>query len=167
MTSRYYPNSFSSSSSASIKGCCCCFVLFFLFLILISLDIILITILAVKPKSPNSISNKPPLNIFRIKYDDSTFNIIYHGVPLRRYIIVGFYQAAYSIKNIQTTMLVDRVNLLQEAATELVTDASTDDRVKLQIMGDVNAKIRVIGITLLSMQVSIFTFYLPSRIGNL
>ncbi|KAL7583443.1 uncharacterized protein LOC111903441 [Lactuca sativa] len=190
MTSRYYPSS-SSSSTASIKGCCCCLGLLFSFLALLSLAIILVIVLAIKPKkpqfdlqqvtvqyinfaatnsftsavdSPSSTSLSLVIgmvftakndNIAGIKYRDSTFNIMYRGVPLGRGTVPGFYQAAHSVKKVQTTVSVDRVNLLQADAAELVTDASVNDRVELRIMGDVSAKIRVIGITSPSVQVSI------------
>ncbi|CAH1445162.1 unnamed protein product [Lactuca virosa] len=117
MTSRYYPRS-SSSSTASIKGCCCCLGLLFSFLALLSLAIILVIVLAIKPKKPqfdlqqvtvqyinfaatNSLTtavDSPSSaslslvirmlftakndNIAGIKYRDSTFNIMYRGVPL-------------------------------------------------------------------------------------
>ncbi|KAI3755247.1 hypothetical protein L1987_55043 [Smallanthus sonchifolius] len=42
----------SSSSAASIKGCCCCLVLLFSFLALLSLAVILVIVLAIKPKKP-------------------------------------------------------------------------------------------------------------------
>ncbi|XP_024960595.1 uncharacterized protein LOC112501157 [Cynara cardunculus var. scolymus] len=187
-TSRYYP---SSSSAASIKGCCCCLLLLFSFLALLSLTIILVIVLAIKPKkpqfdlqqvtvqyinlaatnsftaavdSPSSASLSLVIrmlftakndNIAGIKYRDSTFNIMYRGIPLGRGTVPGFYQAAHSAKNVETTVSVDRVNLLQADAADLVRDASLNDRVELRIMGDVNAKIRVIGITSPSVQVSI------------
>ncbi|KAL4580647.1 hypothetical protein LXL04_016847 [Taraxacum kok-saghyz] len=94
-------------------------------------------------------------NIAGIKYRDSTFNIMYRGVPLGRGTVPGFYQAAHSVKKVETTVSVDRVNLLPADAGELVRDASVNDRVELRIMGDVNAKIRVIGITSPNVQVSI------------
>ncbi|KAI3702072.1 hypothetical protein L6452_27718 [Arctium lappa] len=176
---RYYP---SSSSAASIKGCCCCLLLLFSFLALLSLAIILVIVLAIKPKKPqfdlqqvtvqyinlDSSSSSASLslvirmlftakndNIAGIKYRDSTFNIMYRGIPLGRGTVPGFYQAAHSAKNVETTVSVDRVNLLQADAADLVRDASLNDRVELRIMGDVNAKIRVIGITSPSVQVSI------------
>ncbi|KAI3503557.1 hypothetical protein L1887_32002 [Cichorium endivia] len=49
-------------------------------------------------------------NIAEIKYRDSTFNIMYRGVPLGRGTVSGFYQA----------VSVDRMSLLQADAAELV-----------------------------------------------
>ncbi|XP_071729882.1 NDR1/HIN1-like protein 13 [Rutidosis leptorrhynchoides] len=180
-------NPYRSSSAASIKGCCCCIVLLFSFLALLSLAIILIIVLAIKPKNPQfdlqqvnvqyinfastntldaqtseSVSLEIQMlfiakndNVAGIKYRDSTFTIMYRGVPLGRGIVPGFYQAAHSVKNVKTTVSVDRVNLLQADAVDLVKDVSVNDRVELRVMGDVIAKIRIIGITSPSVQVSI------------
>ncbi|KVH93461.1 NDR1/HIN1-like protein 6 [Cynara cardunculus var. scolymus] len=90
-----------------------------------------------------------------IKYEESTFNIMYRGIPLGRGTVPGFFQPAHSIRQVQTTVSVDRVNLLQADATDLVRDASLNDRVELRIMGDVRAKIRIIGLTSPAVQVSI------------
>ncbi|KAI3499511.1 hypothetical protein L1887_35312 [Cichorium endivia] len=49
-------------------------------------------------------------NIAEIKYRDSTFNIMYRGVPLGRGTVPGFYQA----------VSVDRMSLLQADAAKLV-----------------------------------------------
>ncbi|KAI3503784.1 hypothetical protein L1887_32234 [Cichorium endivia] len=49
-------------------------------------------------------------NIAEIKYRDSTFNIMYRGVPLGRGTVPGFYQA----------VSVDRMSLLQADVAELV-----------------------------------------------
>ncbi|KAI3805117.1 hypothetical protein L1987_27188 [Smallanthus sonchifolius] len=173
-----------SSSAASIKGCCCCLVLLFSFLALLSLAVILVIVLAIKPKKPqfdlqqvtvqyiNFATTNPPTsaslsfvirmlftakndNIAAIKYRDSTFTIMYRGIPVGRGVVRGFYQAAHSVKNAQTTVTVDRANLLQADAADLVRDIAVNDRVELRIMGDVNAKIRIIGITSPSVQVSL------------
>ncbi|XP_023730600.1 uncharacterized protein LOC111878319 [Lactuca sativa] len=90
-----------------------------------------------------------------IKYEESTFNIMYHGIPLGRGTVPGFFQPAHSIREVQTTVTVDRVNLLQTDAADLVRDATLNDRVELRIMGDVRAKIRIIGLTSPAVQVSI------------
>ncbi|KAI3715746.1 hypothetical protein L6452_22733 [Arctium lappa] len=90
-----------------------------------------------------------------IKYEESTFNIMYRGIPLGRGSVPGFFQPAHSIRQVQTTVSVDRVNLLQADAADLVRDASLNDRVELRIMGDVRAKIRIIGLTSPAVQVSI------------
>lgn len=95
-------------------------------------------------------------NVAGIKYRDSTFTIMYRGVPLGRGVVPGFYQAAHSLKNVKTTVNVDRVNLLQADAVDLVKDVSVNDRVELRVMGDVIAKIRIIGITSPTVQVIYF-----------
>ncbi|KVI10979.1 uncharacterized protein LOC112506225 [Cynara cardunculus var. scolymus] len=181
----YYPHSSSSSSSASIRGCCCCLILLFSFLALLVLTVVLVIVLAVKPKKPQFdlqqvgvqyINLAAPVNapttaslslairmLFTakndnkvgIKYGVSTFNIMYRGIPLGRGTVPGFYQPAHSVRQVQTTVTVDRVNLLQADAADLVRDASLNDRVELRIMGDVNAKIRILGLTSPSVQASI------------
>nr|XP_043630060.1 uncharacterized protein LOC122601360 [Erigeron canadensis] len=183
-------NTYRSSSAASLKGCCCCIVLLFSFLALLSLAIILIIVLAIKPKKPqfdlqqvtvqyinfvstptntfDPLSNTESIslvlqmlftvkndNIAGIKYRDSSFTIMYRGVPLGRGVVPGFYQDAHSVKHVKTTINVDRVNLLQSDADDLVKDVSVNDRVELRVLGDVNAKIRIIGITSPSVQVSL------------
>lgn len=77
-----------------------------------------------------------------------------------RGVVPGFYQPAHSIRQVQTTVTVDRVNLLQADAADLIRDASLNDRVELRIMGDVRAKIRIIGLTSPAVQVSIFSMLL-------
>ncbi|KAJ0800794.1 putative Late embryogenesis abundant protein [Helianthus annuus] len=170
-----------SSSAASIKGCCCCLILLFSFLLLLSLAIILILVLAVKPKTPQFTLQQVTINyinftatdsatvtlVFRmlftarnnniagIKYRDSTFTIMYRGVPVGRGVVRGFYQAAHSARNVETTVSVDQTNLMQADAAALVRDVTVYDRVELRVMGDVSAKIRIIGITSPSVQVSL------------
>ncbi|GMP39177.1 hypothetical protein CsSME_00010120 [Camellia sinensis var. sinensis] len=165
----YYPPPYSSSSSsASLKGCCCCLFLLFSFLALLILAVVLVIVLAVKPKKPQfdlqqvgvqyvGISPNPPsttatepssasvsLNIrllftaandnkVGIKYGESRFTVMYRGIPLGRGVVPGFYQAA----------------------AELVRDATLNDRVELRVLGDVGAKIRILGITSPGVQVSI------------
>ncbi|PWA35130.1 Late embryogenesis abundant protein, LEA-14 [Artemisia annua] len=90
-----------------------------------------------------------------IKYEDSTFNIMYRGIPLGRGSVPGFYQPAHSVRQLQTMVTVDRVSLMQSDAANLISDAITNDRVELRIMGDVRAKIRIIGLTSPGVQVSI------------
>ncbi|XP_071736890.1 uncharacterized protein [Rutidosis leptorrhynchoides] len=180
-------NPYRSSSATSIKGCCCCIGLLFSFLALLSLAIILIIVLAIKPKKPkfdlqqvniqyinfvatNTIDSPPSEsvslviqmlftakndNVAGIKYRDSRFTIMYRGVPLGRGTVQGFYQAAHSLKKVKTTVSIDRVNLLQADAVDLVNDVSVNDRVALRVMGDVSAKIRIIGITSPNVQVLI------------
>ncbi|KAI7736291.1 hypothetical protein M8C21_024489, partial [Ambrosia artemisiifolia] len=90
-----------------------------------------------------------------IKYEDSAFNIMYRGIPLGRGSVPGFYQPAHSVRQVQTTVTVDRVNLMQADAADLIRDATMNDRVELRIMGDVRAKIRIVGLTSPAVQVSI------------
>lgn len=98
-----------------------------------------------------------------IKYGDSKFTIMYRGIPLGRGIVPGFYQPAHSVRRVQTTISVDRVNLLQADAADLLRDATVNDRVELRVAGDVGAKIRILGFTSPGVEVSIFTITnLPS-----
>lgn len=48
------------------------------------------------------------------------------------------------MRQVEATIAVDRVNLLQADAASLVRDASLNDRVELRVLGDVGAKIRVL-----------------------
>ncbi|KAL0365093.1 UNVERIFIED_CONTAM: hypothetical protein Sangu_0606900 [Sesamum angustifolium] len=179
----YPPTSSSSSSSASFRGCCCCLFLLFSFLALLVLALILVIVLAVKPKKPEfdlqqvgvqyvgispttASSAALSLNIHMlftatndnkvgIKYGESRFTIMYRGIPLGRGTVPGFYQPAHSIRRIETTISVDRVSLLQADAPDLVRDASLNDRVELRVVGDVGAKIRILGFTSPGLQVSV------------
>lgn len=90
-----------------------------------------------------------------IKYGDSKFTIMYRGIPLGRGIVPGFYQPAHSVRRVQTTIAVDRVNLLQADATDLLRDATVNDRVELRVAGDVGAKIRILGFTSPGVEVSV------------
>ncbi|KAL8222719.1 hypothetical protein R6Q57_020118 [Mikania cordata] len=168
------------SSAASIKGCCCCLFLLFSFLALLSLAIILVILLAIKPKKPQFDLQQVTIqslglattnsfvirmlftskndNIAGIKYSDSTFTIMYRGVPVGRGVVRGFYQAAHSVKNVQTTVAVDPANLMPADAADLARDVTVNDRVEFRVMGDVNAKIRVAGVTSPGVQVSVVSF---------
>ncbi|KAK6143738.1 hypothetical protein DH2020_024086 [Rehmannia glutinosa] len=180
---RYYPPPSSSSSSASFRGCCCCLFLLFSFLALLILAVALVVILAVKPKKPEfdlqqvavqyvgispttASSATVSLNIrmlftaandnkVGIKYRESRFTIMYRGIPLGRGTIPGFDQPAHSVRRIQTAIVVDRVNLMQADAADLVRDTSLYDRVELRVVGDVGAKIRILGFTSPGVQVSV------------
>ncbi|XP_009759236.1 NDR1/HIN1-like protein 13 [Nicotiana tabacum] len=90
-----------------------------------------------------------------IKYDESRFTVMYRGIPLGRGIVPGFYQPAHSVRRVETTIAVDRVNLLQADAADLIRDAALNDRVELRILGDVGAKIRILGLTSPGVQVSV------------
>ncbi|KAJ8529838.1 hypothetical protein K7X08_036673 [Anisodus acutangulus] len=80
---------------------------------------------------------------------------MYRGIPLGRGTVPGFYQPAHSVKRVETTIVVDRVNLLQADATDLIRDAALNDRVELRVLGDVGAKIRIIGFTSPGVEVSV------------
>ncbi|KAG5625520.1 hypothetical protein H5410_010738 [Solanum commersonii] len=83
------------------------------------------------------------------------FTIMYRGIPLGRGSVPAFYQPAHSIKRVETTIVVDRVNLLQADATDLIRDAALNDRVELRVLGDVGAKIRILGFTSPGVEVSV------------
>ncbi|XP_073311865.1 uncharacterized protein [Primulina huaijiensis] len=179
----YPPTTTSSSTSASFRGCCCCLFLLFSFLALLILAVILVIVLAVKPKKPEfdlqqvgvqyvginpttTSSAVVSLNIrmlfsaandnkVGIKYGESRFTVMYRGIPLGRGTIPAFYQPAHSLRRVETTIAVDRVNLLQADAADLVRDASLNDRVELRVVGDVGAKIRILGFNSPEVQVSV------------
>ncbi|OVA06076.1 Late embryogenesis abundant protein [Macleaya cordata] len=90
-----------------------------------------------------------------IKYSPTEFDVMYRGVPLGRASVPGFYQPAHSVRQVETTVGVDRVNLLQAEATDLVKDATLYDRVELRITGDVGAKIRILDFTSPRVKVSV------------
>ncbi|GKB81305.1 late embryogenesis abundant protein, LEA-14 [Tanacetum coccineum] len=87
-----------------------------------------------------------------IKYGVSTFNIMYRGIPLGRGSVPGFYQPAHSVRRVESRVNVERVNLLQTDAANLLRDVTVSDRVELRIMGDVSAKIKILGLTSPSVQ---------------
>lgn len=90
-----------------------------------------------------------------IKYGESRFTVMYRGIPLGKASVPGFYQQAHSVKNVVATISVDRVNLLQADAADLIRDASLNDRVELRVLGDVGAKIRVMNFDSPGVQVSV------------
>ncbi|XP_019171604.1 PREDICTED: uncharacterized protein LOC109167123 [Ipomoea nil] len=90
-----------------------------------------------------------------IKYDEARFTIMYRGIPLGRGIVPAFYQPAHSIRRVQTTIVVDRVSLLQTDGDALLRDATVNDRVELRVLGDVGAKIRILGFTSPGVEVSV------------
>ncbi|CAI8591492.1 unnamed protein product [Vicia faba] len=174
-----------SSSSASLKGCCCCLFLLLSFLALLVLAVVLIVLLAVKPKKPQfdlqqvgvqymGITPNNPSgttaslsltirllftavnpNKVGIKYGESRFTVMYRGIPLGKASVPGFYQDAHSVRQVVATIGVDRVNLLQADAADLIRDASLNDRVELRVLGDVGAKIRVMNFDSPGVQVSV------------
>ncbi|XP_022971998.1 uncharacterized protein LOC111470648 [Cucurbita maxima] len=172
-----------SSSSASFKGCCCCLFLLFSFLALLILAVVLVVVLALKPKkpqfdlqqvgiqymnitTPNPTAASLSLNIrmiftavnpnkVGIKYGESRFTVMYRGIPLGRASIPGFFQDPHSQRQVDATIAVDRVSLLQADAADLIRDASLNDRVELRILGDVAAKIRLLSFDSPGVQVSV------------
>ncbi|PWA85951.1 Pinin/SDK/MemA protein [Artemisia annua] len=77
------------------------------------------------------------------------------GVPIGRGTVPAFYQGAHSKKNVRVTVYIDHISLLQTDRDVLVQDITVNDRVEFRVMGDVNAKIRIIGITSPSVLVSL------------
>ncbi|XP_047147018.1 uncharacterized protein LOC124819523, partial [Vigna umbellata] len=55
-----------------------------------------------------------------------------------------------------TTIVVDRVNLLQVDAVDLIRDASLNDRVDLRVLGDVSTKIDIMKSNSPSVQAILF-----------
>ncbi|XP_028795146.1 uncharacterized protein LOC114750711 [Neltuma alba] len=90
-----------------------------------------------------------------IKYGESRFTVMYRGIPLGKASVPGFYQEAHSVRQVVATISVDRVNLLQADAADLIRDASLNDRVELRVLGDVGAKIRVMNFDSPGVQVSV------------
>ncbi|KQK22465.1 uncharacterized protein LOC100824837 [Brachypodium distachyon] len=90
-----------------------------------------------------------------IRYGATAFDVMYHGVPLGVAAVPGFEQPAHSTRLLQTRVIVDRFNVLQSDAQDLVRDAAMRDRVDLRITGDVAAKILVLGFSSPKVQVSV------------
>lgn len=90
-----------------------------------------------------------------IKYGESRFTVMYRGIPLGRGTVPGFYQPAHSVRTVETIVSVDKVNLMQADASDLVKDASMYDKVELRVLGDVSAKIRIISFDSPGVQVSV------------
>ncbi|KAM7474657.1 hypothetical protein LguiB_021900 [Lonicera macranthoides] len=184
-TNHNHYSSSSSFSTASFKGCCCWLFLLFSFIALLILAVVLVILLAVKPKKPQfdlqnvgvqyvgitpnpSLSNSATVSLsirllftaandnkVGIKYGESRFTIMYRGIPLGRGTVPGFYQPAHSVRQVATTVAVDRVNLMQADAANLIRDASMNDRVELRVLGDIGARIRIMGINSPRVQVSV------------
>jgi hypothetical protein len=89
-----------------------------------------------------------------IRYAHTALDVMYHGVPLGVAAVPGFEQPAHSTRLLQTRVVVDRFNVLQSDAQDLVRDASLNDRVELRITGDVAAKILVLGFSSPKVQVN-------------
>ena len=65
------------------------------------------------------------------------------------------------MRQVEATIVVDQINLLQVDTTDLVHDTSLNDHVGLRVLGDVGAKIRVLnfdspGIQVISKFSSLF-----------
>ncbi|KAM0826201.1 hypothetical protein ACQ4PT_069040 [Festuca glaucescens] len=90
-----------------------------------------------------------------IRYGATAFDVMYHGVPLGVAAVPGFEQPAHSTRLLQTRVVVDRFNVLQSDAQDLIRDASLNDRVELRITGDVAARILVLGFSSPKVQVSL------------
>ncbi|XP_030459077.1 uncharacterized protein LOC115679601 isoform X2 [Syzygium oleosum] len=90
-----------------------------------------------------------------IRYGESRFTVMYKGIPLGKASVPGFFQEAHSERQVVATIAVDRFNLLQADAADLIRDASLNDRVELRVLGDVGAKIRVLNIDSPGVQVSV------------
>ncbi|KAF8014007.1 hypothetical protein BT93_I1769 [Corymbia citriodora subsp. variegata] len=90
-----------------------------------------------------------------IRYGESRFTVMYKGIPLGKASVPGFYQEAHSERQVVATIAVDRFNLMQADASDLIRDASLNDRVELRVLGDVGAKIRVLNIDSPGVQVSV------------
>ncbi|GKV24217.1 hypothetical protein SLEP1_g33855 [Rubroshorea leprosula] len=90
-----------------------------------------------------------------IKYGESRFTVMYRGIPLGKASVPGFFQEAHSVRNVEATIAVDRANLMQADAADLIRDASLNDRVELRVLGDVGAKIRVMDFDSPGVQVSV------------
>ncbi|KAK3009498.1 hypothetical protein RJ639_013863 [Escallonia herrerae] len=175
----------SSSSASFKGCCCCLFLLFsFLALLILAIVLVVVLAVKPKKPQFDlqqvtvqyvGITPNPPaspaaatvsLNIrmlftaandnkVGIKYGESRFTVMYRGIPLGRGTVPGFYQPAHSVRQVSTTIAVDRVNLMQADAADLIRDASLNDRVELRVLGDVGAKIRIMGFTSPGVQVSV------------
>jgi hypothetical protein len=88
-----------------------------------------------------------------IRYGATALDVMYHGVPLGVAAVPGFEQPAHSTRLLQTRVVVDRFNVLQSDAQDLIRDASLNDRVELRITGDVAAKILLLGFSSPKVQV--------------
>ncbi|XP_044982112.1 uncharacterized protein LOC123449092 [Hordeum vulgare subsp. vulgare] len=90
-----------------------------------------------------------------IRYGATALDVMYHGVPLGVAAVPGFEQPAHSTRLLQTRVIVDRFNVLQSDAQDLIRDAALNDRVEFRITGDVAAKILVLGFSSPKVQVSV------------
>ncbi|XP_023529478.1 uncharacterized protein LOC111792323 [Cucurbita pepo subsp. pepo] len=181
----YSPRSSSFSSASFKGCCCCLFLLLsFLALLVLAVVLVVVLALKPKkpqfdlqqvgvqymgittPNTPTTPMASLSLNIrmvftavnpnkVGIKYSESRFTVMYRGIPLGRASVPGFVQEPHSQRQVDTTVAVDRVNLLQADAADLIRDASLNDRVELRILGDVAAKIRLLSFNSPGVQVSV------------
>lgn len=90
-----------------------------------------------------------------IKYAESRFTVMYKKFPLGKAAVPGFFQEAHSVRYVEATIAVDRANLIQTDAADLIREASLKDRVELRVLGDIGAKIRVMNFDSPGVQVSV------------
>ncbi|XP_074569531.1 uncharacterized protein LOC141826184 [Curcuma longa] len=90
-----------------------------------------------------------------IRYEAAALDVMYRGVPLGVATVPGFEQPAHSSRLVQTRVAVDRFNVLQADALNLIRDAAINDRVDLRLTGDVAAKILLLGISTPRVQASV------------
>ncbi|KAL6184171.1 hypothetical protein ACLB2K_045575 [Fragaria x ananassa] len=184
-TTSYHSSSSSSSASFKGCCCCLFLLFSFLALLVLAVVLVIIlAVKPKKPQfdlqqvgvqymginspdpNPNPTSASLSLNIrmlfsaenpnkVGIKYGESRFTVMYRGIPLGKASVPGFFQQAHSVREVVATIAVDRANLIQADAADLIRDASLNDRVELRVLGDVGAKIRVLNIDSPGVQVSV------------
>ncbi|RWW07195.1 hypothetical protein GW17_00029427 [Ensete ventricosum] len=97
-----------------------------------------------------------------IRYEAAALEVMYRGVPLGVATVPGFEQPAGSRRLVQTRVIVDRFNVFQADALDLVRDATLNDRVDLRLAGDVAAKILVLGLSSPRVQVTSLLTLIPT-----
>ncbi|KAG9451139.1 hypothetical protein H6P81_011104 [Aristolochia fimbriata] len=80
---------------------------------------------------------------------------MYKGVPLGRAHLPSFYQAAHSVRTVETRVGVDRVDVTVLSAADLIRDATVNDRVELMVVGEIGARIRVMEINSPKVKVAV------------
>ena len=78
---------------------------------------------------------------------------MYRGIPLGEALVPGFYQEAHNVIQVEVTIVVNRINLQQADATNLVRDACLNNCVELRVLSDVDAKIHVLNFNSPGVQV--------------
>ncbi|GKC50933.1 hypothetical protein Tco_1073678 [Tanacetum coccineum] len=90
---------------------------------------------------------------------EKTFSLLYGGKEeaFLRKVITSIYkiidQLEHSVRCVESRVNVERVSLLHTYAANLLRDVTVSDRVELRIMGDVSAKIKILGLTSPSIQI--------------